>query len=182
VIRINVGGREYGSWDELPEDVRAQLLAAGVDPGRDGRLDSLHLSPASSASRASSAGGAVTRRTVVTGPGGAPLPPVVSQVLTSIADALGSALRGEPATGGRTQPGESTQSTPPPVAPAVAPDADRDAVRHGDGPNEDPETEPDVGVEDPVRSRRVPLALGWIIIAGTVLLVATVVVIGLSGV
>jgi hypothetical protein len=176
VIRINVGGREYGSWDELPEDVRAQLLAAGVDPGPDGRLDSLDLS------RASSAGGAVTRPAVVTGPGGSPLPPVVSQVLTSIADALGSALRGEPATGGRTQPGESTQSTPPPVAPAVAPDADRDAVRHGDGPNEDPETEPDVGVEDPVRSRRVPLALGWIIIAGTVLLVATVVVIGLSGV
>jgi len=173
VIRINVGGRVYGSWDELPEDVRAQLLAAGVDPGPDGRLDSLDLS------RASSSGSAVTRRTVVTGPGGAPLPPVVSQVLTSIADALGSALRGEPAAGVRTQPGESTSPT---VAPDVAPDADPDAVGNDDRDHEDPETEPDAGVADPGRSRRVPLALGWIIIAGTVLLVATVVVIGLSGV
>ncbi|KRB46904.1 MULTISPECIES: hypothetical protein [unclassified Terrabacter] len=173
MIRINVGGREYGSWDELPEDVRAQLLAAGVDPGPDGRLDSLDLS------RASSSGSAVTRRTVVTGPDGAPLPPVVSQVLTSIADAVGSALRGDPAAAVRMQPGEST---PPTVVPEVAPDADPDAVGNDDHHHEDPETEPDAGVADPGRSRRVPLALGWIIIAGTVLLVATVVVIGLSGV
>lgn len=177
MIRINVGGHEYDSWDALPEEVRAQLLAAGIDPGPDGRLDSLDLS------RASRTGGAVTRRTVVTGPDGAPLPPVVSQVLTSIADALGSALRGEPAAGVRTRP---EGSTPPPVAAPVPPDAttdtDREPARHGDRRHDDLETGPDVGIVDPARSRRVPLALGWIIIAGTVLLVATVVVIGLSGV
>jgi hypothetical protein len=32
------------------------------------------------------------------------------------------------------------------------------------------------------RSRRLPLLLGWIVIGATVLLVATVVVIGLSGI
>ena len=78
MITINVGGREYDSWDALPEEVRAQLLAAGVDPGPDGRLDSVDLSRAH---------GSVTRRTTVTGPGGAPLPPVVAEVLSSIAHA-----------------------------------------------------------------------------------------------
>ena len=165
MIRINLGGRDYDSWDALPEEVRAQLLAAGVDPGPDGRLDSIDLSRA---------GAGVTRRTVVTGPDGEPLPPVASLVLTLIADALGSALRGATPGGEPMQP---TESIPPPVAPKVVPVADSDPVGRGGS-----ETNPDVEDMDPARSRRVPLTLGWIIIAGTVLLVATVVVIGLSAV
>ncbi|WP_256793150.1 hypothetical protein [Terrabacter sp. Ter38] len=59
MITINVGGRGYDAWESLPEDVRAQLLAAGVDPGPDGRLDSVDLSRAH---------GSVTRGTIVSGP------------------------------------------------------------------------------------------------------------------
>ena len=152
MIRINVGGHEYDSWDALPEEVRAQLLAAGVDPGPDGRLDSLDLFRA---------GGAVTRRTVVTGPDGAPLPPVVARVLASIADALRPAA---PAT---------TPLPAPPAAEAPAPAVPDDRVLGSVGDDVDSSTG---------RSRRLPLLLGWTVIGATVLLVATVVVIGLSGI
>ena len=161
MIRINVGGREYDSWDALPEEVRAQLLAAGVDPGPDGRLDSLDLFRA---------GGAVTRRTVVTGPDGAPLPPLVAGVLASIADALRPAA---PAT------------TPPPAPEAPAPAVPDDRVLEsvgddtGDDAGDDAVDDVDASTG---RSRRLPLLLGWIVICATVLLVATVVVIGLSGI
>jgi len=177
VITINVGGREYDSWDSLPEDVRAQLLAAGVDPGPDGRLDSVDLSRAR---------GSVTRRTTVTGAGGAPLPPVVAEVLTSIVDALGSALRGDsvqlaPGAGTRSMPVAEADAplappAPAPVMPAGLPASERAA-------NEaDAEDDQDGDSSTSSRSRRVPPVLAWVIIAGTVLLVATVVVIGLSGV
>lgn len=149
MIRINVGGHEYDSWDALPEEARAQLLAAGVDPGPDGRLDSLDLFRA---------GGAVTRRTVVTGPDGAPLPPLVARVLASIADAL--------------RPAAPT-TTPPPAPEAPAPAVPDDRVLESVGDDVDACTG---------RSRRLPLLLGWIVIGATVLLVATVVVIGLSGI
>ena len=152
MIRINVGGHEYDSWDALPEEVRAQLLAAGVNPGPDGRLDSLDLFRA---------GGAVTRRTVVTGPDGAPLPPGVARVLASIADALRPAA---PAT---------TPLPAPPAAEAPAPAVPDDRVLGSVGDDVDSSTG---------RSRRLPLLLGWIVIGATVLLVATVVVIGLSGI
>ncbi|WP_020141611.1 hypothetical protein [Terracoccus sp. 273MFTsu3.1] len=168
MITINVGGREYDSWEALPEDVRAQLLAAGVDPGPDGRLDSLDLARA---------GGALTRRTVVTGPDGAPLPPVVAQVLTSIADAVGSALRGDGeqiAPGAGTRPMAERETAPAP--PAGLPVVERPAVEA------DTEDAQDDDASAPAGSRRVPRVLAWVVIAGTVLLVATVVVIGLSGV
>lgn len=156
MIRINVGGHEYDSWDALPEEVRAQLLAAGVDPGPDGRLDSLDLFRA---------GGAVTRRTVVTGPDGAPLPPVVARVLASIADALRPAA---PAT---------TPLPAPPAAEAPAPAVPDDRVLESAGDDAGDDADSSTG-----RSRRLPLLLGWIVIGATVLLVATVVVIGLSGI
>jgi hypothetical protein len=161
VITILVGGREYDSWDALPEEVRAQLLAAGVDPGPDGRLDSLDLSRAA---------GSLTRRTVVTGPGGAPLPPVVARVLASIADALRPAA-------------PATTPLPAPESPPLAVPDDRvlesvgaDAV---DDAGDDAGDDVDASTG---RSRRLPLLLGWIVIGATVLLVATVVVIGLSGI
>jgi hypothetical protein len=47
---------------------------------------------------------------------------------------------------------------------------------------EDAEDAEDIAASAPARSRRVPRVLAWLVIAGTVLLVATVVVIGLSGV
>ena len=156
MIRINVGGHEYDSWDALPEEVRAQLLAAGVDPGPDGRLDSLDLSRAA---------GSLTRRTVVTGPGGAPLPPVVARVLASIADALRPAA---PAT---------TPLPAPPAAEAPAPAVPDDRVLESVGDDAGDDVDASTG-----RSRRLPLLLGWIVIGATVLLVATVVVIGLSGI
>ena len=157
MIRINVGGHEYDSWDALPEEVRAQLLAAGVDPGPDGRRDSLDLFRA---------GGAVTRRTVVTGPDGAPLPPLVARVLASIADAL--------------RPAAPTTTPPPaPEAPAPAVPDDRVLESVGDDAGDDAGDDVDSSTG---RSRRLPLLLGWIVIGATVLLVATVVVIGLSGI
>ena len=145
MIRINVGGREYESWDDLPEEVRVQLLAAGIDPGPDGRLDSFDLARA---------GGSVSRRTVVTGPGGAPLSPALLDVLGSIADALGPSRRRAPT------------RAPSRVRPATTALVQADAA-------------PDQVTSE--RPGRVPLLLGWIVIAGTVLLVATVVLIGLSG-
>ena len=160
MIRINVGGREYDSWDALPEEVRAQLLAAGVDPGPDGRLDSLDLFRA---------GGAVTRGTVVTAPDGAPLPPVVARVLASIADALRPAA---PAT---------TPLPAPPAAEAPAPAVPDDRVLESGGDDTGDDAGDDVDASTG-RSRRLPLLLGWTVIGATVLLVATVVVIGLSGI
>lgn len=140
MITILVGGREYDSWDALPEPVRAQLLAAGVDPGPDGQLDSLDLSRA---------GGAVSRHTLVTGPDGKPLPPWVAHLLEAVVDALGPAQPAAPA----------APEPPPPLADGE----DTDGATSG-------------------TPRRVPLLFGWIVIGATVLLVATVVVIGLSGV
>jgi hypothetical protein len=157
VIRINVGGHEYDSWDALPEEVRAQLLAAGVDPGPDGRLDSLDLSRAA---------GSLTRRTVVTGPGGAPLPPVVARVLASIADALRPAA-------------PATTPLPAPGAPPLTVPDDRVLESVGADARDDAGDDVDASTG---RSRRLPLLLGWIVIGATVLLVATVVVIGLSGI
>jgi hypothetical protein len=139
MITINVGGRENDSWDALPQEVRAQLLAAGVDPGPDGRLDALDLSRA---------GGAVSRHTLVTGPDGRPLPPWAAHLLESVVDALGPAQPAAPA-------------APEPTAVLA-----------------DGEDTTDVAPSAP--TRRVPLLLGWIVIGATVLLVATVVVIGLS--
>jgi hypothetical protein len=173
VITINVGGREYDSWDALPEEVRAQLLAAGVDPGPDGRLDSVDLSRAH---------GSVTRRTTVAGPDGAPLPPVVAEVLSSIADALGSALHGAlgpvAPTAGRG-PVAEPDAPPAPTTTESLPAVERAAVETD---AEDAEDAEDIAASAPARSRRVPRVLAWLVIAGTVLLVATVVVIGLSGV
>ncbi|KRC92750.1 hypothetical protein ASE25_05440 [Terrabacter sp. Root85] len=173
MITINVGGREYDSWDALPEEVRAQLLAAGVDPGPDGRLDSVDLSRAH---------GSVTRRTTVTGPGGAPLPPVVAEVLSSIADALGSALHGAVGpvapTAGRG-PVAEPDASPAPTTTESLPAVERAAVETDAEDTGDTE---DTDASAPARSRRVPRVLAWVVIAGTVLLVATVVVIGLSGV
>jgi len=173
VITINVGGREYDSWDALPEEVRAQLLAAGFDPGPDGRLDSVDLSRAH---------GSVTRRTTVAGPGGAPLPPVVAEVLSSIADALGSALYGAVGpvapTAGRG-PVVEPDAPPAPTTTESLPAVERAAVETD---AEDAEDAEDIAASAPARSRRVPRVLAWLVIAGTVLLVATVVVIGLSGV
>ena len=179
MIRINVGGREYDSWDALPEDVRAQLLAAGVDPGPDGRLDSVDLSRAH---------GSVTRRTTVTGPGGAPLPPVVAEVLSSIADALGSALHGAVgpvAPNAGRGPAAEPDAPPAPTTTESLPAVERAAVEtdaEDTGDTEDTEDTEDTDAGAPARSRRVPRVLAWVVIAGTVLLVATVVVIGLSGV
>jgi len=176
VITINVGGREYDSWDALPEEVRAQLLAAGVDPGPDGRLDSADLSRAH---------GSVTRRTTVAGPGGAPLPPVVAEVLSSIADALGSALHGAlgpvAPTAGRG-PVAEPDAPPAPTTTESLPAVERAAVETDAEAAEDAEDAEDIAASAPARSRRVPRVLAWLVIAGTVLLVATVVVIGLSGV
>jgi len=168
VITINVGGREYDSWDALPEEVRAQLLAAGVDPGPDGRLDSVDLSRAH---------GSVTRRTTVTGPAGHPLPPVVAEVLSSIADAVGSALHGAvgpvaPTAG--SGPVAEPEAPPAPITVESLRACARAAI--------ETDAVKDVDASAPGRSRRVPRVLAWVVIAGTVLLVATVVVIGLSGV
>lgn len=153
MITINIGGHEYDSWDALPREVRAQLLAAGIDPGPDGRLDSLDLSRA---------GGSVTRRTVVTGPDGAPLHPLVTAVLASIADAL------EPAA-----PDAPDAPDAPGGPPSAVPDDRTGDAEHGDD---------DGSVPAAGGSRRVPLVLGLVVIGVTVLLVATVVVIGLAGV
>jgi len=163
VITILVGGREYDSWDALPEPVRAQLLAAGVDPGPDGQLDSLDLSRA---------GGAVSRHTLVTGPDGKPLPPWVARLLEAVVEALGP---------------------PPPAASASAPPTtdSGDAPNAPDAPQSPTAPEPPDALADGEDTtdgatagtpRRVPLLFGWIVIGATVLLVATVVVIGLSGV
>jgi hypothetical protein len=170
VIRINVGGRDYDSWDDLPEDVRAQLTAVGIDPGPDGRLDRADLARA---------GGAVTRRTVVTGPGGAALPPLVSGLLASLADVLVSRRQPPPARDhlpaqedGTLHPGQPPMQAGRPDA-VVAPGDDESTEDH-----ESPEDDEPTAAAGP---GRVPLVLGWLVIAATVLLVATVVVIGLSG-
>ncbi len=178
MISINVGGHEYDSWDALPEDIRAQLVAAGVDPGPDGRLDSVDLARA---------GGSVTPRTVVTGPGGAPLPRVVAGVLASIADALRPAAPVAPEQHERDvqSPGVPDDDVPDARVPADTEDTgtDNTDVDHTDVDD----TDSDEVMGDPElattgRSRRIPLLLGWLVIGATVLLVATVVVIGLSGI
>jgi hypothetical protein len=165
VITILVGGREYDSWDALPEPVRAQLLAAGVDPGPDGQLDSLDLSRA---------GGAVSRHTLVTGPDGKPLPPWVAHLLEAVVDALGPA---QPAAQAASAP------APPPAAPADAPETP-DASHSPTAPEPLPALADGEDADGATSGtpRRVPLLFGWIVIGATVLLVATVVVIGLSGV
>ncbi|WP_343994369.1 hypothetical protein, partial [Terrabacter terrae] len=80
MIRIRIGGHEYGSWDEVPQELKDQLIAAGVDPGPDGRGDTLDLWRAATP---------VVRHTGVTGPGGRPLPPDIGNALASRVDALG---------------------------------------------------------------------------------------------
>lgn len=163
MITILVGGREYDSWDALPEPVRAQLLAAGVDPGPDGQLDSLDLSRA---------GGAVSRHTLVTGPDGKPLPPWVAHLLEAVVDALGPAQPAAPA---------ASVPAPPTADPGDAPDAPRSPTAP-EPPDALADGEDFTDGATAGTPRRVPLLFGWIVIGATVLLVATVVVIGLSGV
>lgn len=190
MITINVGGHEYDSWDALPEDVRAQLVAAGVDPGPDGRLDSVDLSRAH---------GAVSRRTVVTGPGGTPLPPVVAHVLRALFDAL------DPSASSAPRASEDPEAvgvlgTQGAVAPSPRVPDDRTGAAAPQGAGEVEDTHPaggadgadsledeeardgDLSAGTPGRSRRVPLVFGLLVIGATVLLVATVFVIGLAGV
>ncbi|GAA2500227.1 hypothetical protein [Terrabacter carboxydivorans] len=94
--------------------------------------------------------------------------------------------------------GTPVVGAPPPPAPddrtgAAAPGAseDVDDTDHGDGADEADGQDGEEGEEDdgtgpsdgtPARSRRVPLVFGLLVIGATVLLVATVVVIGLAGV
>lgn len=102
-MRIRIGGHEYGSWDEVPEELRAQLIAAGVDPGPDGRIDTADLWRA---------GGPVVQHTEVTGPGGRPLPPVLGDALASVFDALNPPpLRPGPLTHGCAQPSTVTDGS-----------------------------------------------------------------------
>jgi hypothetical protein len=100
-------------------------------------------------------------------------------VLSSIADALGSALHGAlgpvAPTAGRG-PVAEPDAPPAPTTTESLPAVERAAVET------DAEDAEDIAASAPARSRRVPRVLAWLVIAGTVLLVATVVVIGLSGV
>lgn len=122
MIRIRIGGHEYRSWDEVPQELKDQLVAAGVDPGPDGEIDTADLWRA---------GGPVVQRTEVTGPGGRPLPPAVGDALASVLDAFSPppALREGPLTRvpapAVAAEGVSTAGQPADIAPADIAPAER---------------------------------------------------------
>jgi len=113
VISIRIGDHEYGSWDEVPQEEQDQLIAAGVDPGPDGRIDTLDLWRA---------GGPVVQHTEVTGPGGRPLPPAIGNALASLVDAFGP-LPPVPTVPATAQPPQTSYAGDPAATLAATPAA-----------------------------------------------------------